>query len=262
MRPNKLRELLRAGKPSIATHIHTTWPSVIEAFGHTKQFDYVEFVAEYAPYTLHDFDHMGRAAELFDMGLMIKPDQANQRFVAQRAVGSGFQAVLFVDIRTPEDARECVRCVKPETPEHGGVHGVATRRITYMGYGGNQEYVKGLDDVVVAIMIEKRQAVEALDEILDVPGIDMVQWGPSDFSMSTGHAGERGHPEVRAAERKVFETCLKKGIQPRAEIGSPADAQRFLEMGVKHFCIGTDIHVLYQWGRENGQQLRELVERA
>ena len=64
MRPNKFRELLKAGKPTLATHIHTTWPSVVEAIGHTGLYDYVEFVGEYGPYDLHDLDNLCRAAEL------------------------------------------------------------------------------------------------------------------------------------------------------------------------------------------------------
>ena len=46
MRPNKLRRLLRADKPTLSTHIHTTWPSVVEAIGHTGLYDYVEFLGE------------------------------------------------------------------------------------------------------------------------------------------------------------------------------------------------------------------------
>jgi 4-hydroxy-2-oxoheptanedioate aldolase len=260
MRRNKLRELLKAGKPTLGTHIHSTWPSVIEAIGHTGQYDYVEFVAEYAPYTLHDLDNMARAAELYDLSMMIKLDQDGQQLVAQHAIGSGFQSVLFVDVRSVEEARRCVAVVRPETPEDGGRHGVATRRMTYMGYGGSQEYVQALRDIVLVIMIEKREAVEHLDEILSVPGIDMVQWGPSDYSMSTGHAGERGHPAVREAEKRVFETCLARGIPPRAEIGSPDDAKRFLDMGVRHFCLGTDITILYQALRRHGEGMRELLK--
>ena len=52
MRPNKFRELLAAGKPSVGTRVHSTWPSIVEVIGHTGKFDYVEFVAEYAPYDL------------------------------------------------------------------------------------------------------------------------------------------------------------------------------------------------------------------
>jgi 4-hydroxy-2-oxoheptanedioate aldolase len=262
MKPNKIRQLLGAGKPTLGTHIHTTWPSEIEVLALSGAFDYIEFVAEYAPYTLHDLDNMARAAELHDVSLMIKPDQANQQLVAQHAIGSGFHSVLFVDVRSADDARRCVRIVRPETPDDGGVHGVATRRITYMGYGGGQPYVQALRDVVLAIMIEKKEAVENLDEILAVPGIDMVQWGPSDYSMSIGKSGERGSPEVQAAQKKVFETAIKLGIPARAEIGSPDDAKRYLDMGVRHFSIGTDIAVLYQWARQSGEAMRKLLETA
>ena len=58
MRPNKLRELLKSNKPTLSTHIHTTWPSVVEAIGHTGLYDYVEFVGEYGPFDLHDLDNL------------------------------------------------------------------------------------------------------------------------------------------------------------------------------------------------------------
>ena len=64
MRPNKIRELLKNDKPSIATHIHSSWPSVVEIAGHTGMFDYIEFVSEYAPFDLHGLENICRAAEL------------------------------------------------------------------------------------------------------------------------------------------------------------------------------------------------------
>ncbi|MDQ3700550.1 MAG: aldolase/citrate lyase family protein [Chloroflexota bacterium] len=259
MKRNKLRELLRAGKPTLGTRVQSTWPSVIEAIGHTGVYDYAEFVAEYAPYTLHDLDNLCRAAELFEMSMMIKVDYEGRTFAAQRAIGSGFHSVLFADCRTPEDVRDFVRAVRPETPEDGGLHGVGTRRFTYMGYGGSQEYVQALRDIVIVLMVEKKQAVDRLDEILSVPGIDMVQWGPADYSMSVGHAGERAHPDVVAAQKKVFETCLKVGIPPRAEIGSPDEAQRYLDMGVQHFNLGVDLSILHQTLKRHGEGLRKLM---
>ena len=93
MKPNVLRQKLESGEPTVSTHIHSTWPSVIEAVGHAGVYDYVEFVAEYGPSDLHDLDNMARAAELFDMGMMIKVDQSHQAYLAQRAVGSGFGSV-------------------------------------------------------------------------------------------------------------------------------------------------------------------------
>jgi 2-keto-3-deoxy-L-rhamnonate aldolase RhmA len=262
MRPNKFRELLKADKPTIATHIHTTWPSIVEAIGHTGLYDYVEFVGEYGPFDLHDLDNLCRAAEIYDLGTMIKVDQEPRGFIASRAIGSGFQSVLFSDCRSAEDVRECVNIARPETPEDGGTFGVATRRFTYMGYGGSQEYVQALRDIVVVLMIEKKGAVENLEEILSIEGVDMIQWGGSDYSMSVGKAGQRGSAEIKAVEKQVIETALKMGVPPRAEINSADQAKAYLDMGVRHFCIGTDVNILFDWWKSHGDNLRKAVESA
>ena len=264
MRENRLRQLLNDGMPSIGTHIHSMWPSIVEAVGHTGMFDYVEFVAEYAPFDLFSMDNFCRAVELFDMSSMIKIDQEPRGFLAQRGIGAGFQSVLFADSRSAEDVRECVRICRPDTPEDGGTHGANSRRFTYrsMAYGGAAEHVQAVRDVVVVAMIEKKAAVDELDEILEIDGLDMIQWGPSDFSMSIGRPGERGVPEVQAAERRVFESALKAGVQPRAEIDSVDGAKRFLDMGVRHFCMGTDISILFDWWKTNGDSLRKAISDA
>lgn len=262
MRENKLRTLLNNNQPSLATHIHSTWPSIVEAVGHTGVFDYVEFVAEYVPFDLYDLDNICRAAELHGLGSMIKVDQVPNRFFAQRAIGSGFTSVLFADCESVEDAQDCIDSVRPSTPEDGGKHGVATRRITYMGYGGGEDYLQQLRDVVIVLMIEKKGAVDQLEEILALDGVDMIQWGGSDYSVNVGKAGQRTSPEIKEVEKYVFETALKMGVHPRAEINSPEQAEYYLDMGVRHFCLGTDIAILYQWLKENGEALRKMIESA
>ena len=200
-----------------------------------------------------------RAAELYSMSSMIKVDQSHQAFLAQRGIGAGFSSVLFTDCRSADDVRECVRVARPDTPDDQGLYGSATRRHTYMGYGGTPAYVQALRDTVVAIMIEKKGAVDELEEILSIPGVDMVQWGGGDYSMSIGKPGETSHPDVVAARNRVFETALKMGVPPRAEIQTVEDAKEFLDMGVRHFSIGTDISILYSWWKGNGETLRKAL---
>jgi 4-hydroxy-2-oxoheptanedioate aldolase len=257
MRPNKLRELLRAGKPTLGTRVMSPWPTVIEVLGQAKQFDYVEFLAEYSPFDLHDLEHLCRAAEVADLTPIIKIDQASCDYVAQRAIGAGFQGVMFTDCRTAEEARHYVRTVRPETPQDGGLFGCAPRRFSPRAQVGGEEYLQALRDVVVILMIEKREAVENLEEILGVPGIDMIQWGPGDYTVSIGKAAARTDPEVKAAERKVIETAIRKGIPPRAEIAAPGDAQFYLDLGVRHFNLNVDLWILLNWWTENGKALRK-----
>ena len=260
MRPNTFRQLLTEDRPTLGTHIHSTWPSVIEALGHTGLYDYVEFVAEYGPFDLHDLDNLARAAELFNLSTMIKVDQEPRGFIAQRAIGSGFQSLLFADCRDAAEVRECVSIARADTPEDGGTYGVGTRRFAYMGYGGSQEYVKALRQIVVVLMIEKKGAVDDLEEILEIDGVDMIQWGGSDYSMSIGYPGQGQHPDVIKAKQYVFDTAIKMGVPPRAEIGSPDQARAYLDMGVRHFSIGTDISILHNWWKTNGEDMRNALE--
>ena len=261
MRRNRLRELLDAGEPTLGTHIHSSWPSIIELVGHSGMFDYVEFVGEYAPYDLYALENIGRAVDLFDhMSSMMKIEQEPRTYLTIRSIGSGIQNVLFADPRTVEDVQECVRAVRAETPEAGGIHGVGMRRdVQFVIEGGSPAFVEALDKTVIALMIEKEAAVENVEDLLSVDGVDMVQFGPADYSNSIGLPGQWSHPRVKEAEQHVIETALKLDLHPRAEINTPDQADSYRDMGVKHFCIGTDVSILFQWFQDNGKAMRDLL---
>jgi 4-hydroxy-2-oxoheptanedioate aldolase len=264
VRKNNLRELIRDGKPTLGTHVNLDNPSIVELIGHSGMFDYVEFVAEYGPYDLHSLENLGRAIDLFpNFSGMIKVEQEPRTFITVRALGSGIQNLLFADIHSPEEARACIAAVRAEAPGSGGIHGVGMRRdVGYVLEGGSAAWIKSLDEAVVCLMIEKKECIENLEAVLAVPGIDMVQFGPSDYSMSIGvpeqYQGGR-HPKVAEAEKYVIETAIKLGIRPRVELGDAEGAPRYIEMGVKDFCIGWDVVTLYEWCRKHGSAMRELL---
>ena len=89
--------------------------------------------------------------------------------------------------------------------------------------------------------------------------IDKVQFGASDFSMSIGKTGQYGHPDVLAAETKTIQTALRMGMPPRVELRDPSQAKRYLQMGVKHFCIGWDVRILADWWDTKGADMRKML---
>ena len=260
-RRNVLRELMKEGKPTIGTHVLSIWPGIVEVIGYSGTTNYIEFSAEYAPYDLHSLENFGRAIDLFDhMSAMMKIEQQPRTYLAVRAVGSGIQNLLFADIRSPEDAREAVASSRAESPQTGGIAGVGMRRdVGYVVGPGSPDYVQALEEGVVAVMIEKRSAVEQLEEILSLGGVDMVQFGPADYAMSIGVPGQFDHPDVKKAERYTIETALKYGVAPRAEIGRYQEAGPYIEMGVKDFCIGSDVEMIHDYCREQGSALAKSL---
>ena len=112
---------------------------------------------------------------------------------------------------------------------------------------------------MVAIMIEKHVAMDHLEEMLSVKGVDMVQFGPADFSVSTGKPFDSSRPEVQKAHETIIELALKKGVAPRVELGSVQDAKPFWDMGVRHFCIGWDVFTMSAWCGEQGEAWKGLL---
>ncbi len=261
-----MRELIKQGKPTIGTHTVCVWPGIAEVIGHTREIDYIEFCAEYGPFDLHDLENMARACELTGISSMMKVDQEPRTFLATRALGSGIQNLLFADIRSVEDAELCVKSVKAETPEAKGLNGCHMRRsVGYLLEIGSKKYVEAMNDAVIAFMIEKKSAVENLEEILAVKGIDMVQFGPCDYSISIGVPGRWNHPKVKEAELKVIKTAINMGIRPRIELGwgfTKEDVQKYIDLGAKDFCIGTDIEIIHCWVKENMQKVKEALSRV
>jgi 2-keto-3-deoxy-L-rhamnonate aldolase RhmA len=194
------------------------------------------------------------------MTAMMKIEQQPRTYLAVRAIGAGIQNVLFADPRTVDDVRECVRAVRAETPSTGGIHGVGMRRdVGYVVDVGSPAFVQALEDAVVAVMIEKASAVEHLEAMLSVKGVDMVQFGPADYSMSIGIPGQWEHPRVKEAEAHVIKTALRLGVAPRVEIDTPDQARPYLDMGVRHFCMGWDVGILFDWFKSSGAKLRAMM---
>jgi 2-keto-3-deoxy-L-rhamnonate aldolase RhmA len=133
------------------------------------------------------------------------------------------------------------------------------RDVGYVVDVGSPAFVQALEDAVVAVMIEKASAVENVEAMLSVKGVDMVQFGPADYSMSIGLAGQWDHPRVQEAETHVIKTALRLGVAPRVEIDHPGQARRYLDMGVRHFCMGWDVGILFDWFKSQGAAIRAMV---
>ncbi|SBW08500.1 2,4-dihydroxyhept-2-ene-1,7-dioic acid aldolase [uncultured delta proteobacterium] len=261
MKDNKLRRLLNEKHPSVATRIWTTQPFFTECLGASGNFDYMEFVAEYTPFDQRDLETLAMAAELHNMGSMIKIDFQNRGYVAQKAVAAGFQAVLFTDCRNADEVRESITMVKPETAQDGGSFGYPIRRfIGYQPRIPQLDHAARLRDVVIAFMVEKHMAMENIEAICAVPGVDMLQFGGSDYSLSRGWNAKDHPDEVKEAQKKMIEVALKHGVQPRCEIQSVNDAQYYIGLGVRHFCLGDQFVQMQTFWSQEGGAMRKVAD--
>jgi len=258
---NKFREYLDLDKEIIATRINSTWPMVSEVVGATGLYDYIEFLGEYAPYSQYDLENIARACELHDMSCIIKVDYAGRDYIAQKALASGFQGILFTDHTTKEEIEQTIQMVRPATPEHDGKLGFVNRRwYKNEGFNNQLSYADEVSKCVMGFMIEKAKAVENIEEICQAKGLDFIQFGPADFSMNSGYNAKDNAKHTQEIEEKVIKTALKYGVSPRVELNSAKDAERYIALGVKHFALGSELRIEKVFWTQEGTNIRTMLK--
>jgi len=162
---------------------------------------------------------------------------ANEPVRIMHALDAGASGVVIPQVRTPADVERAVAwCRYPPA----GLRGVAPRRAS--GYGrGTAAYLAAADALVTCcIQIETREAIEELDAILAVPGVDTVLVGPNDLAAALGHLGDINHAEVGTAIDRVVERAKAAGVPAGAWAGSPTQARQWRAKGFAWATIGVD----------------------
>jgi len=158
---------------------------------------------------------------------------------------------------------QACRYPAPEGSTTGGPSGTrgASPDIAAFFWGlPSPEYVKRADawplnpkgDILVVIMIEDETGVSNIDDILDVPGIGAVMFGPYDYSFSVGYTGEKSQPKVHPAQKTVKRACEKRGI-PLIGLAKTDSIHQFLDEKYRMLMIGSD-------GRVDGAGLKEILD--
>lgn len=162
----------------------------------------------------------------------------NDTITIRRALDAGAEGIIVPLVNTAQQAEKAVAACR-FLPT--GSRGYAFCRANHWG-GDFESYIERFDrEVVLIAMIESREAVENIDEILAVDGVDGVLIGPYDLSGSYQVPGEINHPMVQQAKKEVLLACAGAGkaagqhiVQPtQAEVsGALAEGYRFLALGM------------------------------
>jgi 2-keto-3-deoxy-L-rhamnonate aldolase RhmA len=230
-----LRVRLRSGEFLLGTWLTILDPVVPELLAGSG-FDLLVADGEHGPVDTAHLVSMLIATRAAGVPLLYRVG-ANEPVRIMHALDAGASGVVIPQVRTPADVERAVAwCRYPPA----GLRGVAPRRAS--GYGrGTATYLAAADALVTCcIQIETREAMENLDAILAVPGVDTVLIGPNDLAAALGHLGEINHPEVGAAIDRVVERAKAAGVPAGAWAGSATQARQWRAKGFAWATIGVD----------------------
>jgi 2-keto-3-deoxy-L-rhamnonate aldolase RhmA len=235
---NTFKEALARGDRLIGIWVTFVSPPVGEVLAGSG-FDWLLFDMEHSP---NDVQNLG--AQLLTVrgtptAAVVRVPIMDMGWI-KRVLDAGAPNIMVPNIRSAAEARDAVRWSR-FAPE--GVRGVAgsTRAGNYTRY---KDYMaRANDEVGLVLQIESREALDELEAICQVPGVDALFIGPADLAASLGHRGNPGHPDVVAAIGKAIGTA-KAARRAIGILSVDGKAETWIEQGATMVGVGTDLHLL------------------
>jgi 4-hydroxy-2-oxoheptanedioate aldolase len=228
---NRMKEKLRAGEPAFGVSVMIPSPQIVEIIG-AAGFDWVLLDCEHGTLTLESVELMAMAADACGITPIARPATRSPEHILQ-VLDRGVMGVQVPHVNTVAQAREVVAAVKFHPDGQRGL-AAGTRAARYDAHGSLADYVKAANDAtLIAIQLEEQAAIDNLDALLQVPGIDVFFIGPSDLSQSLGHPGNPQAPPVARAIEESLRKMRAAGRTP----GMPATAEKVcdaLSQGVRY----------------------------
>jgi 4-hydroxy-2-oxoheptanedioate aldolase len=184
----------------------------------------------------------------------------NDHVYLKRVLDVGAEAVLIPSVDTADDARAAVAaCLYPTR----GRRGTAASSVRASSYGMAPDYVATCaDNLLIAIQIESANAVENIDDIVAVEGVDLIFIGPFDLSATVGQMGNLKHPEV-AKLIEHAETRIKAAGRPMGTVPHPGCTWKdMFDRGYQFVNAGSDIARLRDGAVADVKSFRELYRKA
>lgn len=216
-------------------------PTVIEMAAEAG-FDFVRIDLEHFLVDPETVLRMISTANLLSLSVHVRVGSISE---ITRVLEAGADGVIVPHISTKEAALEAVNAVKfYPLGERGMYNGY--RCLRYGGIPLSEYMEKANDSVLLTVQIEDKAGLSHIDEILSIPGIDMVSSGKSDLSQSLGLLGQSNHPAVLEAEELIAERAAVHQVYPSLLVGNESRMKRLIEKGVHSFTIGRDRNLLMQ----------------
>jgi 4-hydroxy-2-oxoheptanedioate aldolase len=242
---NLFKKAIREGRPQIGLWTSLCSNLAAEVIAGAG-FDWILIDTEHAPNELPMVISQLQALVGGTAAPVVRPAW-NDMVLMKRLLDVGVQNLLIPYVQTAEEARAAVAATR-YPPQ--GVRGVA---VTHRGnrYGRVKDYFKRAgDETCVLVQIETRMAMQNLEAIAAVEGVDGLFIGPSDLAADLGHLGETGHPEVRAAIEEALKRIRKTGKAPGILAPIEADARHWLSVGCVVLAVGSDSGLLARQSEE------------
>jgi 4-hydroxy-2-oxoheptanedioate aldolase len=252
MQTNWVREKLRAGQPTIGCFLGLGSPNVAELMAHAG-FDWLVIETEHNGLDSAEIQHMLMAINATATIPIVRVPSANPVYI-QRALDLGALGILVPLVRTAAEAEAIVRATRfPPL----GTRSWGPLRASHYTLDNRDYRDRANDNILVSLILETSEALENLEDIVSVAGVDAICLGPADLSFALGVDFLTGpHPVVEAAIERMLSVCRAHGVACGLGDSSPEALRSWRDRGCTFLTYGPDYALLVKAVTEGLRTLR------
>ncbi len=240
MRDNRVLKLIRQGKPAIGCFLGLGSPTVAEMMA-LAGMDWLVIETEHNALDSAEIQHMLMAVNGTDTVPIVRVPNRDQVFI-QRALDMGAMGILVPGVRTADEARAIVSYTR--FPPAGVRSWGPLRASAYTL--DNDDYLERADEnILVSLILETRDAVDNLEQICAVPGVDVLTIGPWDMSLELGLDPRKlPLPEIEDITRRAHEIGSRHGVATGVSASTPEGLRERQQQGYTFIQYGPDYNLL------------------
>lgn len=244
----KLREKFAKHELVLGAHVFYTDPAITETFGYMG-FDYVWIDGEHSAFDKQTILAHAVAAYAGNTASIVRVEW-NDPVLIKPVLEMGIDGILLPMVCTKEEAEAAISaCMYPPK----GVRGFGPRRANRYGAISTEEYLANVEESFLRLVqIEHKTAIENLDEILQVEGLDAIIVGPNDLSASYGYLGDVTNPEMMKIYDLLAEKCKAAGMPFGVSLGAgdPDFIANWIKRGVALISCIDDMSCINQGSKD------------
>jgi len=260
LKENLMKRKLKNGEVVIGTWILGLRTPYITKMIANAGFDYIQIDMEHSGMSMETVADLCFAASLSGIVPVVRPS-GKTHYLVSRPLDCGALGLLIPHVDTPEEAEAIVRWAKyPPLGERGamllGLPAGFEKRDC-------QEFVNTTnEETFISVQIESRKAIENIDQILSVKGIDAAVIGRGDMALDLGFPGQEMHPQVIEYYERLVDACQRHGKIPCMMVPDMETAAYWIQRGVRHVTFGTEFTILMNTYQESAEKLRGVIKKV
>ena len=261
MKENLVKKELQSGRIVVGIKVMELFSLRVPVLLAKAGFQFIIFDTEHGPCDIKTLGNLISICRAWGICPIVKVPRLSYHLIA-RPLDQGALGILVPMVETRAQAEEAVAITRfPPVGIRGA--GLDSTQSDCKDDGTSwAEFMKWANENILLIFqIETKKAMDNLDEILSVPGVDVALLGPMDLAVSLGLGGEASHPRIDACEGELVDVCKRHGVIPGLANSRDLEAvKKWAKKGVQFLWCASEIDLLIRGAKQRVQQVREVID--